>query len=246
MEPISHNRERLGRWASFAGEALCEALWPTRCVLCDRPGSVLCDDCRAALPYCDQWRACPRCGSPFGLVQCDLCNPVMLGRIGRTDLPFAGCASALLFDDRAGHVVRQFKDGGEQRLARVMGELMARAMPLAWDADAVTFVPASKAALSRRGFDHGRLLGQAVADALGLPCVDALERPQARDQRTLSARGRIRNQGRGLQAKGGASLPGSLLLVDDVLTTGATLCAASDALAQAGAALVRCLTFARA
>ena len=52
--------------AAEAAEALAETVWPTRCAICDAPGQVLCDSCCASLPYVDWWRACPRCGAPFG------------------------------------------------------------------------------------------------------------------------------------------------------------------------------------
>ena len=69
-------------------EAAAETLWPTRCAICDRPGNVLCARCARLLPYVDWWRACRRCGSPFGYVQCDACSSVTLARIGRKRLPY--------------------------------------------------------------------------------------------------------------------------------------------------------------
>lgn len=228
----------------IAAEAAAEALWPTRCVLCDTLGAVLCDRCAAALPAIDWWRACRRCGSPFGLVQCDMCNPVALGRLGREDLPFAACASAVAFDDDTGKIVRVFKDQGEQRLSRVMASAMAPMVPSGWRFDAVTFVPATLAAFRRRGFDHASLVARDVAGELGVPCVSALARPKTRDQRSLTGSQRIANlAGRFKELEGG--LPARILLVDDVCTTGATLCAATDALLAAGCEEVRCLTFAR-
>lgn len=232
------------RLARFAGEALCETLWPTRCALCDRPGAVLCPRCERRLPYNDFWRACPRCGAPYGARQCDFCNPVMLQRIGCGELPFDGCASATLFTDATGQLVRLFKDQGEQRLAEVLGRLMVQVLPPGWAPDAVVFVPASRAAVRRRGFDHGELLGRQVAARAHLECLPLLERPRTRDQRRLSAQGRIANLSRRFAVQG--PIPrGGLLLVDDVMTTGATLCAAAEALRSAGCPVLYALTFAR-
>lgn len=229
----------------FAGEVAAETLWPTRCALCDAPGAVLCGDCARALPFLDWWRACPRCGAAFGRVQCDMCNPVALERIGRECLPFEACASSTLFCEPTGRLVRVYKDQGEQRLASLLAFYMARAIPPDWAFDAITFVPASKAAFRHRGFDHCELIARELAEHIGEDCVCTLDRPATHDQRALSGRDRIENLKAGFNANGGTVEGKSLLLVDDVLTTGSTLCAATDSLLAAGAQKVFCLTFAR-
>lgn len=234
--------------ARLASEALLETLWPTRCAVCDEPGELLCGPCRLGLPYIDWWRACPRCGAPFGRVQCSECNPVMLGATGRTAPPFASAASAVSYESAARRLVTTYKDRGERRLAGTMAALMAPYVAPGWrdGLQAVTFVPATPAARRRRGFDHAELLAQAVAEELGIACIDVLRRPHSFDQRRLSRAARLANMEGSMQALPGATLPRSVLLVDDVCTTGATLFAASEALREAGAACVRCLTFARA
>ncbi len=60
----------------FIAQSICETLWPTRCALCDTPGKLLCPQCARSLEFIDYYRACPRCGSPWGSLQCDRCNPV--------------------------------------------------------------------------------------------------------------------------------------------------------------------------
>ena len=237
--------DKVRRVARFAGEAVAETLWPTRCALCDTPGQVLCDECARDLPFLDWWRACSRCGSPFGKVQCDLCNPIALERIGLDDLPFAGCASATIFSEETGRLVRVFKDQGEQRLAAVFAKYMARYIVPNWDFGAVTYIPASKAAFRYRGFDHCELLAREVAQRIGRECVCSLDRPVTRDQRALKGSERISNLRCGFRPFATQARGRSLLLVDDVFTTGSTLCAATDALLGAGAREVFCLTFAR-
>lgn len=92
--------------AAEAAEALAETVWPTRCAICDAPGHVLCDSCRMALAYVDWWRACPRCGAPFGRLQCCECNEVMLAAQGRTRPAFDGMAAAVSFEEGAARIVR--------------------------------------------------------------------------------------------------------------------------------------------
>lgn len=231
--------------AAFAGEVAAETLWPTRCALCDAPGTVLCERCMRGLPYLDWWRACHRCGAPFGAVQCSSCNSLMLARIGREELPFAACASATMFTGATGQIVRVYKDQGEQRLAAVLAGLMARVVSPGWKYEAITFVPATLAAYRRRGFDHAELIARELASRIGAPCEPCLHRPSTCDQRSLSASQRLANlQGR-FRPMPDTSRFRSVLVVDDVMTTGATLCAASDALLAAGVAEVRAITFTR-
>ena len=232
--------------AAEAAEALAETVWPTRCAICDAPGQVLCDSCRASLPYVDWWRACPRCGAPFGRVQCCECNEVMLAAQGRTQPAFDGMAAAVSFDEGAARIVRTWKDAGERRLAPEMARLMLPQVPPAWLANAVAApIPASATARRRRGFDHGRELACTVADLAGIPVIEALARPRTFDQRALGRRGRIANlQGR-FQTLPGATVPARILLIDDVCTTGSTMNAACDALRAAGAVELHCLVFAR-
>lgn len=160
-------------------------------------------------------------------------------------MPYEECASAVEFDDHTGRIVRVFKDQGEQRLAGVIATLMFRALPPGWRFEAVTFVPATLSAYRYRGFDHAELLARELASATGTPCLPMLSRPRTRDQRKLSASQRIANLSGSFRMHLQESAPSALLLVDDVYTTGATLCAASDALIAAGVREVRCLTFAR-
>jgi predicted amidophosphoribosyltransferase len=113
-------------------------------------------------------------------------------------------------------------------------------------ADAVTPVPPSPAALTRRGFDHTAHLAAEVAFALDVPALELLAGRPRRDQRSLSRRKRRENASGSLVALPGAVPPARVLIVDDVMTTGATIDAAAHALLDAGAVAVRALTVARA
>ena len=110
---------------SFLVQAVCETLWPTRCVLCDAHGTLLCDACASRLRYIDFYQACPSCGSPWGRIQCDACNDV-----AREHKPLAKpCISCLEYDGAAATIVKSYKDKGEQRLAAVMARMMAKTIP---------------------------------------------------------------------------------------------------------------------
>jgi len=134
------------------------------------------------------------------------------------------------------------KDAGELRLGALLGELTAGragAVP-----DVVTWIPPTRAALTRRGFDHARAIAEPLAASLGVPCEALLTRPAARDQRRLGRQARLQAaEEAGFVA---AACTGAVLVVDDALTTGATLEAAADALRAAGATRVGVAVVARA
>ena len=237
----------ISRMLDLLKAAALETAWPTRCVLCDLPGTLLCESCLRTLPYIDFWRACPVCGAPYGLVQCCTCNPVMLPP-GFEEPPFDACVSAVHLTRTTGRMATLFKDHNERGLARVMACLIFWAIPPAWKSgtDAVTFIPATSASLRKRGFDHAELLAEELAKELGLPVLPLFQRPASIDQRSLTREERFANMRHRIVVSEGASMPESPLLVDDVFTTGATLFAACDALLSQGTRNIRCATFARA
>lgn len=220
-------------------EGLAELLFPTRCAGCDAPGALLCDSCVRALPLVDPAHACPRCGAPARDGRCRQCA-------GR-ELPFAGARCAGLLEPPLSRAVTLLKDGGEPRLAAVLGELAAAAAGewAEW-ADTVTWVPASATAVSRRGFDHAEAISWALAAAAGRRPEGLLRRASGADQRRLGRADRAENVAGAFTLAPRDRPDARILLVDDVFTTGATLGAAARVLLAAGALEVRAIAVARA
>jgi ComF family protein len=219
-------------------EALAELVYPTRCAGCELPGAVLCDACRDTLPRVAAAAACPRCGAPYGYLVCTEC--------WSREWAFSAALSLGEFESQLARAVALHKDAGEQRLGPTLGALLAEQIAQRWPGwpESVTFVPATRAALRRRGFDHGRGIAAEVSARLEIPLVEVLARAAAADQRALGRADRARNAAGSFSAAGA---PGKrVLLCDDVFTTGATLDAAAEALLRAGAEEVRCATVARA
>lgn len=223
----------------FLKEAIEETLWATRCVICDEQGTLLCETCTQNLSYIDQNLACPRCGEPYGIQQCCSCTPYSPS--------FTSGHSVVLLDERARAIVRAYKDQGEQRLAAFMGQSIAQLVsPEERKAiQLITHIPATKSAYRRRGFDHAEKIAQEVSLSLTIPAYSVFMRPKNIDQRKLGRKGRLSNMKGRFKVLPGISLPHTILLVDDVFTTGATLCAATETLKEAGVAQVFCATFAR-
>ena len=70
--------DRLASRLDVAKQGAEELLWPTRCVLCDVPGTLLCEECRLEIPYIDAFHACPYCGQAHGKLACVDCNSFMV------------------------------------------------------------------------------------------------------------------------------------------------------------------------
>lgn len=236
-------------FARKAADAALELLYPTRCVGCEMPGELLCDECRASLPWIEQRRACPVCGAAHGDVTCTGCE-------GGWEPRAVICA--LGFEGAAARMVTCLKDYHELRLAPVNAAAMLTALEeaAAWPArdgrprfdadalDAVCFVPATAEAFARRGYDHMELAARELAAMLGLPLADVLVRDKAADQRGLGRSGRAANlEGTIRAAEDVSGL--RLLLADDVVTTGASLREAARALAARGAAPVTACSLTR-
>lgn len=243
IEP--HTKAKLMRFAAFAKDAALETLWPTRCALCDAPGDLLCPRCRRTLLFVDANRACPVCGAPFGQHQCTECNATMLTAAGRDALPLDGMASVLLADDAARRMVTVYKDANERRLAHEMAGLIARYVPPEWHDAPLTFIPATKDALRRRGFDHAEQLANAVAARTKMPLMHVFARPRNLDQRKFGRRERQRNMSERFSMLPNVQVPQKTVILDDICTTGATLFAAADCLRTNGASKIYGLTFAK-
>lgn len=229
-----------------AADVLLETLSPTRCIGCERPGTLLCPDCAARLVRIDPETACPRCGAPFGRLVCTECHDA-------SDLDW--CVAATVYAPPAPAIVRGYKDAGERRLAGLIAGYMAGAfrdaVPYAPDglldapsSAALAFVPATRAAYRRRGFDHMEEVARLLAPQLGLPLLDVLAKRGSADQRRLGRVARA-ERSRGVYEVVAPVAGMDVVLADDVSTTGATLAAAAQALRDAGARRVVGLVFAR-
>jgi predicted amidophosphoribosyltransferase len=151
-------------------DAILELAFPTRCAGCELPGDVICPTCRDNLPRVDPATSCPRCGAPYGTLVCTECWD--------TQWAFEGTISFGELEAPLARMVVLHKDAGERRLGPLLGTLLAERIAREWPswADAVTYVPATREALQRRGFDHGRAIATALAEQLGVPLISALVR----------------------------------------------------------------------
>lgn len=248
MDILAHIQREIRLYREGIGLSIGEAIWPTRCAVCDAPGVNLCEACKKKLPYIDYWQRCPRCGAPYGRIFCTECSSFELHSKGLERLPYSECISCVSLSDESSRIVRTWKDAGDQALAGDMARIMNSAIPTSWHAHDACLVPipASKDAYQKRGFDHIELLTCELSKRSSLPIRHVFERPSTTDQRKLGKEERVLNAQDSFMLKKGVWVPQTVILVDDVQTTGSTLTAASLALKHARTKTIRCLTFARA
>jgi ComF family protein len=143
-----------------------------------------------------------------------------------------------VYDGKIRDLIHMFKYGGVRELAQPLGRMIIAGLPLGIPFDAIVPMPMHWLRQWLRGYNQAELLARAVAHHTGLPLLNALRRTRA----VAPQAGLTRAQRRQPQAVKGKQI----LLVDDVLTTGATARAAAAALKKAGAARVTVLALARA
>lgn len=240
---LSTCRRRLGGGLRAAWSEVMPPLCPL-CRSCPRPaGAALCDDCAAALAGLPE-RRCPRCGGARdGFLA--VCSDCLRG----AERPWEQAVSAYAFRGLTREAVHRLKYQGDTALA----PLFARAMVADWRrhsrgaVDVVVPVPLHWLRQLRRGYNQADLLARLVARQLGLPCESWLRRCRRSAQQAHLGREARQANIRGVFASAcGARANGRrVLLVDDVLTTGATLGEAARVLLTAEAAAVSVLTAAR-
>lgn len=234
-----------------AAGAIGAVLFPEDCRLCQRALTrvsrvPVCERCLESVPRLEAEHFCEVCQAAFlNRYAVDEENRCRLCRSGRSwyDAVFSyGWHEGSLRE-----LIHLFKYDQIATLARPLAGFLLRAVPGDRQFDGVVAVPMHWRKLMQRGFNQSGLLAADVAKEWGLPVIDAVRRVSAGQvQATLSAAERRRSLAGVYRAAEKAGVAGkSLLLVDDVMTTGSTGQVCAKVLKAAGAARVTVVTVAR-
>lgn len=216
-------------WVRRMGAALGRCVLPWRCLLCGEAGGEgrdLCAACFQALP----WNAhcCERCAIPLPVS--GICGACL-----QRPLPLASIQAAFVYAFPLDRLVPRFKFHRDLAAGHVLAGLMAERLRDAPRPDALVPVPLHAQRLRQRGYDQALELARFLSRELGIPLQASLLQRQ-RDtsaQSLLHADARRRNL-RGAFAMAARPVPAHVVLVDDVMTTGATLGEAAHVLRRAG------------
>ncbi|MGL4554326.1 MAG: ComF family protein [Gemmataceae bacterium] len=220
---------------------LLDLIFPPRCLLCPTPGPRFCGPCEAAL-FGDPLGACPGCAAVVGpFAGCAACAATAFG--------FDGAVRLGVYDGPLREAVLRLKSADGESLAETLGHAWAERRRPAFagmNATSVVPVPLHWMRRLRRGYNQAEAVARGLAAGLGLPLrTRRLWRVRATtDQKSLGRAQRLENLRGAFTASAVAGE--RVLLIDDVMTTGATCGESARALKKAGAAAVHVAVLARA
>lgn len=206
---------------------LLDLLYPTKCIVCRKrlpPGMpTICPICRETLPLADGIRTKGK--------------------------HFEKCVSAVRYEGRMREAILRYKFGGAQIYHIAFGELVAERIygELYGEFDVLSWVPLAPDRRKERGYDQVELIARNAAERLRLPLVPLLKKRRGVSAQSLASsaeerRANIAGAYRAIDPD--AVLGKRVLIVDDIVTTGATLSECAKTLREAGAVRVLCATLA--
>ncbi len=230
-------------WWHAARDSLQRFVLPFRCLLCGGAGADgldLCRDCAAELPR--NRRCCARCALP-------LAEPAALcGQCQRRPPPWDAAWVPFRYAWPLDRLESRFKFGADLAAGRVLSTLWSREPQPIERPGLIVPVPLHRGRLRARGYNQAVELARPLARALQVSLQHTwLQRERATAAQTeLGADARRRNVRRAFAARTDVAWPGHVVLLDDVMTTGATLAECSRVLRRAGVRRIDVWALARA
>ena len=204
-----------------------EILYPLRCCGCGAHGFVLCRECVESLRAVDQASTCPVCGRWIG--KRIMCGDCILEKRG-----FHEGYYGFYFEDRLRDALHAFKFQNRKDMGKYLINLIKeRIIPLSEKCDVIIPIPVTEKRLRERGFNQSFIISEEISRITGRPVYPSVLRKakETKDQYSLSKEERRKNIKGAFMVQEGTSIKEkSILLVDDLFTTGYTAQEASRVL----------------
>lgn len=210
-------------------DSILDLVFPRKCIFCGKviKRNDICNECREKLPYTK-------------------------GDEITQKLPYvSACVSPLFYENEVREAFLRYKFSNEQAYAAKFGRFMADCVKNNLDyegIDVISCVPLSKKRFRKRGYNQSRLLAKEISERLGIPEEELLRKikDNPAQSKTKSSKERLINVAGVYSMQKGADVERkTVLLVDDIVTTGATIAECARILRRAGAERVFAVTYAR-
>jgi ComF family protein len=225
-----------------AGWKILDMLFPPSCAGCGSWGKKYCAECLARTRTIKK-PICQICGDPLHSHQEVICL-----RCRTTQVAFSAVRSWAYFEDPLQSAIHKLKYRRDIGLAsELSGHLVRMLEELGWQVNLITALPLDETRRKERGYNQAALLAKPISWETGIRYVpDSVVRyRRTQSQVGLTREDRVSNMAGAFRANRELVDQKSILLIDDVITTGSTMNACSEALMAAGASSVYGLTLAR-
>lgn len=218
-------------------EQLFSILAPYSCISCGREGALLCAWCLpdAFTPVPER---CYRCHAlSRGSKVCDKCRKLA---------PIGHVWVAVEYEGYAKQLVTSYKFARAKDVAAILAARLHETVPFTPEGTIVTFVPTATSRVRERGYDHAEVMARSFAALRDLDCIPLLYRMGQTRQVGSKRSQRITQLAGAFRTRNDEHIKGAkILLIDDIVTTGASLAAASKVLKSAGAKSLDAAVFAQ-
>ena len=214
-----------------------------KCNICDEEifnGEYFCDKCKSELPL-NNGHICEHCGRQTEIPEkyCLTCKDKLVN----VDI----ARSSFVYDKPVSGLIKDLKYNKKQYLANPLGEYLVKTYKEnSFDADYIIFPPMTEKAFKKRKYNQAELLSKVVSEGTGVPIIDVIEKVRETErQATLNREQRLKNlKGAFRVTKRKILKDKTIMIIDDVTTTGATSEIIAEKLKRAGARKVILLTVA--
>lgn len=215
-------------------ETILRVIAPHRCSACGEKGALLCESCKSNIVE-ERFEGCVFCLRPARYGCCPTCRRRY------------GCTQAWCLGERSGSLKQlgdTYKFGCSRAGAEVFADLLDTLLPVLPSDVRVVSIPTTAASIRRRGFDHVGLVARRFAKLRRVGSATPLVRASHTTLHFLSFQERTR-LGKTLFALSGEPVPSRVVVMDDILTTGTTLLAATQLLRTTGVKEIYVVVWAR-